>query len=50
MKREKKKLAKHFKLATDSAQVGIWSLDIASLTLEWSTMHKKKWGAMTKKT
>ncbi len=41
---EQKKLAKHFKLATDSAQVGIWSLDIASLTLEWSTMHKKMWG------
>ncbi|MFV8353812.1 ATP-binding protein [Flavobacterium sp. XS2P14] len=41
---EQKKLAKHFKLATDSARVGIWSLDIASLTLEWSTMHKKMWG------
>lgn len=41
---EQKKLAKHFKLATDSAQVGIWSLDIDSLTLEWSTMHKKMWG------
>ena len=41
---EQKKLAKHFKLATDSAQVGIWSLDIASFTLEWSTMHKKMWG------
>jgi PAS domain-containing protein len=40
---EQKKLAKHFKLATDSAQVGIWSLDIASFTLEWSTMHKM-WG------
>ena len=41
---EQKKLAKHFKLATDSAQVGIWSLDIASSTVEWSTMHKKMWG------
>ena len=41
---EQKKLAKHFKLATDSAQVGIWSLDIASSTLEWSTTHKKMWG------
>ncbi len=41
---EQKKLAKHFKLATDSAQVGIWSLDIASLTLEWSNVHKRMWG------
>ena len=41
---KQKKLAKHFKLATDSAQVGIWSLDIASSMLEWSTVHKKMWG------
>ena len=41
---DQKKLAQHFKLATDSAKVGIWSLDIASLTLEWSSVHKRMWG------
>ncbi len=38
------KLARHLKLATDSAQVGIWSLDIASSKLDWSPIHKKMWG------
>ena len=41
---EQKKLAKHFKLATDSGKVGLWSLDINSLTLEWSLVHKRMWG------
>lgn len=41
---EQKKLASHLKLATDSANLGIWSLDIASSKLEWSDMHKKLWG------
>ena len=41
---EQKQLARHFKLATDSAKVGVWSFDIAALTLEWSNVHKKMWG------
>ncbi|MCY7410958.1 MAG: PAS domain S-box protein, partial [Chitinophagales bacterium] len=41
---EQKKLASHFKLATDSANLGIWSLDIDSTKLEWSNIHKKMWG------
>ena len=42
--KEQKKLATQLKLATDSAKVGIWSLDIASSKLEWSNIHKKMWG------
>ena len=42
--RKQKKLATQLKLATDSAKVGIWSLDLASLKLEWSNIHKKLWG------
>ena len=42
--KEQKKLARQLKLATDSAKVGIWSLDIASSKLEWSNIHKKMWG------
>ncbi len=42
--KEQKKLASHLKLATDSAQIGIWSLDMVSSKLEWSNMHKKMWG------
>jgi len=42
--KEQKKLALQLKLATDSAKVGIWSLDIVSLKLEWSNIHKKMWG------
>lgn len=38
------KIASHLKLATDSAKVGIWSLDLISLKLEWSNIHKKMWG------
>ena len=41
---QQKKLASQLKLATDSAQVGIWSLDVGSLKLEWSDMHKIMWG------
>jgi len=47
--KEQKKLATHLKLATDSAKVGIWSLDIASSKLEWSNMHKKMWGYSEKR-
>ena len=42
--KKQKKLASHLKLATDSAKVGIWSLDIVSSKLEWSGMHKIMWG------
>jgi len=38
------KIARHLKLATDSAKVGIWSLDLISSKLEWSNMHKVMWG------
>ncbi len=31
-------------LATSAAEVGIWSLDIASGLLDWSALHKKMWG------
>ncbi len=41
---EQKKLASNLKLATDSAKVGIWSLDIGLSKLEWSKMHKIMWG------
>ncbi|WP_339920017.1 ATP-binding protein [uncultured Flavobacterium sp.] len=41
---EIKKIASHLKLATDSAKVGIWSLDLLSSKLEWSNVHKKMWG------
>ncbi len=39
-----KKMAAHLKLATDSANVGIWSLDIKTQKLEWSALHKRMWG------
>jgi two-component system CheB/CheR fusion protein len=42
--REQKKLIQNLKLATDSANVGIWSLDIVSSKLEWTKIHKKLWG------
>jgi len=41
---ELKKLSRLFKLATDSAKIGIWSLDIDSSKLEWSNIHKTMWG------
>ncbi|TXD85227.1 PAS domain S-box protein [Subsaximicrobium wynnwilliamsii] len=37
-------LARLLKLATDSAAVGIWSLDVDSSKLKWSNIHKKLWG------
>ncbi len=42
--KEQKKLASHLKLATDSAKVGIWSLDLVSSKLDWSSKHKAIWG------
>ncbi len=42
--REQKKLSLYLKLATDSAKVGIWSLDIDTNMLEWSNIHKELWG------
>lgn len=41
---EQKKLASYFKLATDSAKIGVWSLDVASSKLAWSETHKAMWG------
>ena len=38
------RIASHLKLATDSANVGVWSLDIKTHELEWSALHKKMWG------
>jgi PAS domain S-box-containing protein len=42
--RAQKKLIQHLKLATDAANVGIWSLDVVSSKLVWSNIHKKLWG------
>ena len=39
-----KKTTEHFEIATTAAAVGIWSMDVANQTLEWSTLHKKMWG------
>jgi PAS domain S-box-containing protein len=41
---EIKKMAAHLKLATDSANVGVWSLSLYNQELEWSSLHKKMWG------
>lgn len=38
------KMASHLKLATDSANVGVWSLNIQTQELEWTALHKKMWG------
>ena len=38
------KMATHLKLATDSADVGTWSLDLQTSILDWSEVHKKMWG------
>jgi len=38
------KIASTFKLATDSANVGVWSLNIKTQKIEWSDLHKKMWG------
>jgi len=39
-----RKMASHLKLATDSANVGTWSLELQTEKLEWSALHKKMWG------
>ncbi|WP_310558418.1 PAS domain S-box protein [Flavobacterium sp.] len=39
-----RKISEHFEIATTAAEVGTWSLDLASQTLEWSDLHKKMWG------
>ncbi len=38
------KIAFDLKLATDSASVGIWSLDVKTDKLAWSDLHKRMWG------
>jgi len=38
------KVATHLTLATDSGNIGTWSLDIKTQKLEWSALHKKMWG------
>jgi PAS domain S-box-containing protein len=42
--RNLRKTTEHFEIATTAAEVGTWSLDLASQTLEWSDLHKKMWG------
>ncbi|CAN5435007.1 hypothetical protein BH10BAC2_BH10BAC2_38620 [soil metagenome] len=42
--RQLQKQVIHLKLATESANVGTWSLDIKTQKLEWSALHKKMWG------
>lgn len=37
-------LLTHLQLATASADVGTWLLDVQAGTLEWSPLHKKMWG------
>ncbi|MBA3986651.1 MAG: PAS domain S-box protein, partial [Flavobacteriales bacterium] len=42
--KEHQKMAARLKLATDSANIGTWSLDIKTQKLEWSALHKIMWG------
>ena len=42
--KEQKKLASQLKLATDSANVGIGSLNVKTEKLEWNGLMKKMWG------
>jgi len=42
--KEQKKLASLLKLATDSANVGIGSLNVKTEKLEWNGLMKKMWG------
>jgi PAS domain S-box-containing protein len=42
--RKLRKTTEHFEIATTAAEVGTWSLDLESQTLEWSDLHKKMWG------
>jgi PAS domain S-box-containing protein len=39
-----KKTSEYLQIATNAAEVGIWSLDMASQKLDWSALHKKMWG------
>lgn len=39
-----RKTSRHLQMATSSAAVGTWSLDLATQNLEWSGLHKKMWG------
>lgn len=39
-----RRMASHLTLATESANVGTWCLDIRTMTLDWSPLHKKMWG------
>lgn len=41
---ELRKTSRHLQMATSSAAVGTWSLDLTTQTLEWSGLHKKLWG------
>lgn len=34
----------HLKLATNSAHIGIWSLNVKTQKLDWSALHKRLWG------
>ncbi|WP_217179251.1 PAS domain S-box protein [Gillisia limnaea] len=38
------KMATHLTLATDSANVGIWSFNVEKQEIEWSALHKRMWG------
>ncbi len=39
-----RKTSRHLQMATSSAAVGTWSLDLDTQILEWSGLHKKMWG------
>lgn len=39
-----RKTSRHLQMATSSAAVGTWSLDLDTQNLEWSGLHKKMWG------
>ena len=43
-KQELQKTAEYLKLATDAANVGIWSFDLKTQILSWSQRHKSMWG------
>ena len=45
-----RKTTEHFEIATSAAEVGTWSLSLATQTLEWSGLHKKMWGYDEKRT
>jgi PAS domain S-box-containing protein len=39
-----RKTTDHFELATNAAEVGTWSLNLATEIVDWSALHKKMWG------